>query len=299
MTEYTDRAEERYALATMPKLVRTLANDSQFAVMRMTVETDHEVMTSIPPENSLVIALQLKDFVGAELWIDDRPVPVGTLLANHLSFYDLRQPNRAFMKGSFDYVQFYIPQAIFDDLTDRIGRPRVTEIQALLGQSIDDPVMANLTAALMPALERPHEAGTVYVDHIAYALAAHIAQTYGGLSLEAPAPREGLSRRHEAMAKDLLRECLEQELRLSDIATACGMPVGRFVRAFQMSTGMPPHRWLRAYRVEHAKDLLLASDLSLAQIAFACGFADQSHFSRVFAAWTRSPPGAWRRSRRS
>jgi AraC family transcriptional regulator len=49
--------------------------------------------------------------------------------------------------------------------------------------------------------------------------------------------------------------------------------------------GMPPHRWRRSYRVGRARDLLLISDLALGQIAYACGFAGQSHFSRVFAAW--------------
>jgi AraC family transcriptional regulator len=297
---YGERAEEHFKLEPSPKLLRTLKNDAQFAVMRLISEPNYDEMTTpIPLENSYLIALQLKDFLGAELWVDDRAMPVGALLKDNVSFYDLRQHSRAYMKGSFDFVQFYVPQAIFDHLTDEIGLARLTELKVDLGRGAPDPIIANLSAALLPALRHPEETGTVYVDHIAFALAAHVAETYGGLRLEPASIRSGLSMRQEARAKELLRQCLEAEIRLPEIAGACGLPVGRFVRAFQQTTGMPPHRWLRAFRVERAKELLLGSDLALAQVAFACGFADQSHFSRVFVAWVGVPPGTWRRSRRA
>jgi AraC-like DNA-binding protein len=77
------------------------------------------------------------------------------------------------------------------------------------------------------------------------------------------------------------------------------MPESRFVRLFRMTTGMPPYRWVRAFRLEQAKELLFNSSLSLAQIAYDCGFADQSHFTRAFAAATGTTPGAWRRARRA
>jgi transcriptional regulator GlxA family with amidase domain len=48
-------------------------------------------------------------------------------------------------------------------------------------------------------------------------------------------------------------------------------------------------------RVEQARGLLIANDMSLADVALACGFADQSHFTRVFSSAIGMPPGAWRR----
>ena len=43
--------------------------------------------------------------------------------------------------------------------------------------------------------------------------------------------------------------------------------------------------------------MLLGSALSLAEVALACGFADQSHFTRVFTRTVGTSPGAWRRVR--
>jgi AraC-like DNA-binding protein len=42
--------------------------------------------------------------------------------------------------------------------------------------------------------------------------------------------------------------------------------------------------------------LLQTTELSLADIALACGFAEQSHFTRVFTRLVGMPPGAWRRA---
>ena len=68
-----------------------------------------------------------------------------------------------------------------------------------------------------------------------------------------------------------------------------------FTRAFKQAQGDAPHRWLRQ-RVQHAKTLLRETHMSLAEITIVCGFADQSHFTRVFGAHTGQAPGVWRRN---
>jgi len=42
--------------------------------------------------------------------------------------------------------------------------------------------------------------------------------------------------------------------------------------------------------------VLRETDSSLAEIAAICGFADQSHFTRVFTRSVGISPGAWRRN---
>src|SRR5436189_163530 len=81
---------------------------------------------------------------------------------------------------------------------------------------------------------------------------------------------------------------LDQPISLPELARACKLSPGHFARAFRKMTGQPPHRWLMEQRIEKAKQLLVDSTLSLAQIALTCGFADQSHFTRVFAQLVQS-----------
>ena len=49
-------------------------------------------------------------------------------------------------------------------------------------------------------------------------------------------------------------------------------------------------------RIEHAYDLLQKKDISLCEIAYECGFADQSHFTRVFKRRVGVTPGVFRSS---
>jgi transcriptional regulator GlxA family with amidase domain len=48
-------------------------------------------------------------------------------------------------------------------------------------------------------------------------------------------------------------------------------------------------------RVKRAKELLRGTSTSIAEIALACGFSDQSHLTRVFSKTFGISPGAWRR----
>ena len=108
--------------------------------------------------------------------------------------------------------------------------------------------------------------------------------------------RGGLAPWQMRRTAQVLNEGLGSKVTLAHLAAECGLSVAHFARAFKQTTGRTPHRWLVEQRVEHAKRLLVTSALPLAEIAAICGFADQSHFTRVFSQLVGSGPGAWRRA---
>lgn len=83
------------------------------------------------------------------------------------------------------------------------------------------------------------------------------------------------------------------------LAAACGLSRSHFGRAFKASTGLSPHRWLLHRHVQQAAEMLERTDDSISAVAVKCGFADQSHLSRVFHAFMNTTPAHWRRQRRS
>jgi len=113
------------------------------------------------------------------------------------------------------------------------------------------------------------------------------------------APGRGLAGWQRDVAVQFLLDDCAGDRPVAELAGRCGLSRSHFTRAFKTSMGLPPHHWLMHHRVECARTLLEASDESIAAIATSCGFADQSHLTRVFHAITGASPAAWRRRRRA
>ena len=89
-------------------------------------------------------------------------------------------------------------------------------------------------------------------------------------------------------------------LSCEEMARAAGLSRFHFSRLFSRLMGFSPHEYLVRYRLEHAQKLLSSpeEELSLADVAAACGFADQAHLARRFRRAYGVSPSAFRREHR-
>ncbi|HEV7714396.1 MAG TPA: helix-turn-helix domain-containing protein [Steroidobacteraceae bacterium] len=108
--------------------------------------------------------------------------------------------------------------------------------------------------------------------------------------------RGGLSTRTLRRVREYIEAHLHDEIRITKLATLAELSTTHFARAFKESFGMSPHRYVMQARVERAAQLLGSTDHPLADIGFAVGFADQSHFSKTFSRLTGSTPRDFRRA---
>lgn len=74
------------------------------------------------------------------------------------------------------------------------------------------------------------------------------------------------------------------------LAAHFGYTDAHFCRKFKEATGLTPTNYIRIYRLERANDLLKAGDLSVAEVAARCGFADANYFTRCFKAHFKKTP---------
>ncbi len=109
----------------------------------------------------------------------------------------------------------------------------------------------------------------------------------------------GLARWQVELALHLLLNDSGSGHSLKQIAAHCGLSRSYFEKAFKVSLGTPPHRWLVRQRIQRAGEKLEQTNDSVSSIALSCGFTDQSHLTRVFGAIVGSSPGAWRRQRKA
>jgi AraC-like DNA-binding protein len=109
------------------------------------------------------------------------------------------------------------------------------------------------------------------------------------------------SRRLNAMPQNALlrvRDFLDAEyagsIESTDLERIADLDRFSLARAFRRSFGTAPHRYLVARRVTAARSLI-AGGTPLAEVAGACGFADQSHLNRHFKAHFGMTPGRYAR----
>ena len=113
---------------------------------------------------------------------------------------------------------------------------------------------------------------------------------------------EGARPKHRLLTKWQMRRVEEfiwarlgAGLRFEEVARCVNLSPSYFSRAFKQTVGVAYTNYVTKQRLELAKRLLLTTDSPIAEIALACGLADQSHLTRLFSRAEGLPPRAWRR----
>ncbi len=286
-----------FGLTNVPLLIARPLRETRLAVSWLSCgAAQMGPPRTVSPEDSFVVMLHLADYKHHELWQrGGRPIRVSHYPRDAISIVHLMQQLSVKVSSALEALSFYIPRPTLDAFTDEAAGPRVVDLSC--EPASIDPILANLGAALLPAFARPWEANTLFVDQVSLALQAHVAVTYGGFQL-ALRKTGGLSRWQEKRAKDYLIGGAPGNVSIAGVAAACNLSRSYFIKAFKNTTGRTPHRWLLEQRVYRAKELLLRSR-PIVDIALECGFADQSHFTRVFTNIVGAPPATWRRDCKS
>ena len=112
----------------------------------------------------------------------------------------------------------------------------------------------------------------------------------------------GMARRGDDRAPDWLPRVEEylhahfaEQLRLDDLAKTAGVHPSHLNRVFRTRHGLSIGEYARRLRVESASRELATTNTPIAEIAASAGFADQSHFSRVFSRIMGTSPARYRK----
>ena len=99
-------------------------------------------------------------------------------------------------------------------------------------------------------------------------------------------------------AQDLLHAQFTHLVRTAEVARAVGVHPAHLAREFRAHFRQSLGGYVRRLRLDWAARELVRSETSLATLALAAGFADQSHFTRFFKRHTGLTPRAYRRTMR-
>jgi len=165
---------------------------------------------------------------------------------------------------------------------------------------LDLPHLRAAMGAVDAELTAGGAGGRLAAESLANILAVHLIRHV--LSPRSPARgRDGTLPRAKLRAVvEYVEEHLDTSPSLEHLAAVAGLSPYYFARQFKRATGLPPHQYVVARRVERAKQLLrTGSDFSLAEVAAHAGFSDQSQFSYHFKRVLGVTPGQFRMSARN
>lgn len=103
-------------------------------------------------------------------------------------------------------------------------------------------------------------------------------------------PQTTPSFNHIRSAIGYMKANFAQKITMEDIAASTGLSKFHFIREFKRFTGQTPNHYLNAIRCEHARNLLESGLYSVKEVAFLCGFTNNSYFSSVFQKYIHMLP---------
>lgn len=255
--------------------------------------------TQFDRADGYMICLQRTDMTAQHYWADQRPLSLPPMRRGEYLLLDLGVQHSSLVPCDVDCISIYTSrEALLQYQAENDLAPN-GQLLTPLCATHEDAVVQNLCEALLPALEQPAAAPQLWVDHVALAILSRLTAQHGIGPKRLAVPRGGLAPWQERRAKDVLIAHLDGRISLETLAAECRLSRSHFARAFKVSTGVSPFRWLSMQRIKRAKVILLNSQLPIEHIAVECGFADASHFARAFQQAVGVAPGAWRRMRRS
>lgn len=156
----------------------------------------------------------------------------------------------------------------------------------------NDPVIEGMIRAAILPLNWDEPAERIAVSHASQSLIAYLAARMTNRGPGTAKAQGGLAPRILKRLEDFIGAHLAEPLTIADLAACAGLSPYHFARAFKRSTGESPHAFVLRRRIEHAK-ILLRDNLPLADLAAACGFSSQSHFTARFREATGVTPGQY------
>jgi AraC family transcriptional regulator len=198
-------------------------------------------------------------------------------------------PTHWHYSGTVDFAVFYFLEG---------GSNVMRSLDVLAGSRdapvpFSDPLVGAAALQLLSELHKGPSADDGFMERLAVVM---LEQTFRGLTTLG---NRGINPRHVHFSRlqavlNYIHGNLAGDLSAENLAARADVSVAHFCRIFRDATGVPPHKYVLAARLDLARKLLTQSTLPISRIAEECGFSSQSHLTATFRAAHSSTPARYR-----
>ncbi len=180
--------------------------------------------------------------------------------------------------GDCTILRLNIQHELLQSAAEALGRNPDTVSLAPKFQ-LRDPRLESIAWAIKAEIESSVASDRTYAEALGLALAIRLVEGREQTSVGTAATGATLTNRHQRRLVDFIEAHIDESLSLADLAATVGLSVSHLKPLFRATFGMPVHHYVLTRRVERARLLILSTDMALAEIALATGFAHQSHMT--------------------
>ncbi|MBP1860373.1 helix-turn-helix transcriptional regulator [Rhizobium herbae] len=290
-------ASERLAACFGIEAARALAirplREAMLSVVHLghSYEEGHDPIV-LPPDDAFLVMLYLTDVDHSDIWPDRPPAPLRRYPKGSICLIGLKDGAAISVRGHFEALAFHIPIAHLAELAEEAAEPRVDDLATCRG--IDDQVIRNIGAALMPMFDMPDEVRDTLLPHVGLAFNAHLAHRYGRSPAQRLSATGRLSPMQEKRIKSYVVANLSRDIPIDEIADASGFSADELCSGFMETSGHSVLEWISSCRISKAQSQLSRSGETIARVAGMCGFADENTFVENFTKAVGITPAEWR-----
>ncbi|GAA6616095.1 helix-turn-helix domain-containing protein [Scytonema sp. NUACC26] len=153
-----------------------------------------------------------------------------------------------------------------------------------------DLQLYHVAMLLLAELQSGGIMGRLYVESLTQVLVIHLLRRYSTVTQTITSQNRNLTHNQLQQAIDYIHTHLDRDLSLTEIAQVINISPVYFARLFKRAIGTSPHQYVIQQRVERAKEMLLKTDLTIADVALQVGFSSQSHLTQQFKRFTGITP---------
>jgi AraC family transcriptional regulator len=218
------------------------------------------------------------------------PPPAGAI-----SVVPAGSPVRWRWGGCFDWLHIFLEPGLVGRVAAEAFGLDPARLAVPPLDALDLPHLRAALEAVDAELTAGGAGGRLAAEALANVLAVHLIRHALAPRRPPRGPDGALPRARLRAVVEYVEEHLGAGPTLEQLAAVARLSPYHFARQFKAATGLPPHQYVIARRVERAKQVLqTGTDLSLAEIAADAGFSDQSQFSRHFKRLLGVTPGQFR-----
>lgn len=194
-----------------------------------------------------------------------------------------------------DLLFVSIPRRLVDACSDAEASP-ISDFGRVHESSFKDRFIFELVHRLWEEAAADRPQGALFADAAMQTLVQALRlRSFGEAAT--PDGAQALSKAQMRRLHAYMEDHICEDIALDDLAAVAGLSRFHFSRAFKTATGETPRRYIMARRVERVQELLTATQMTITEIAYACGFSSSQHLATVFCKHVGATPSAYRKER--